>query len=512
MNKLLLTIFVALLGSSFANAQANSFVGKFSNVTITDVEPVTGGYILLGHSSGLGQWVRTDTAGGVLSSKSYPIGFSDARFLPDKGFITIFKNTDSTFSVMKIDSSGNEVWINLYKLPSGETIIINLNISLNNNPAGYWITGGMHKSDYHGFMIQADTMGNILQSKMVSGDTTVFGEYYEGIGPVLQGSDRSYYFSINANFFEEGTNMGMVKTDSALDIKWCKDLRVDLPSSKGIVMVGNKIIIASAAYDYTYYFSYAAIIEIDAAGNQINSAGLNINVSPFNGLCLTKDSGIIASGSYLVRTEFVSFALKLNSLWQIDWAMVYPKNVSMNGDNIYSVREANPGYIMGGNWLIKTDKAGKTTCDDSAITIAIAHTGGTYDKGVYFYPLTIGKSAGSIAVTNISDTINYICGPLGINEPAQANATMQLFPNPNNGVFQLEINNYPNGSLRDELGENKTVEIYNILGEKVYSETLNTKHSTLNIDLSSQSNGIYLCRVISERGELAGEGKFIIKK
>ncbi|HXB10444.1 MAG TPA: T9SS type A sorting domain-containing protein [Bacteroidia bacterium] len=505
MNKLLLTIFIALLGSAIAHAQSNSFVGKFPNVTVKDVEPVTGGYMLLGQSSGQGQWARTDTAGVVLSSKSYPISFSDVRFLPDKGFITIFQNTDSTFSVMKIDSSGKEVWINLYKLPTGEVIAMNnLSISIDKYPAGYWITGGMYKSTYHGFMIQADSLGNIMQSRMVSGDTNISGEFYGGIGNVLQGGDRSYYFSINANFFEEGTNMAMVKTDSALHIKWCKDLAVDLPGSNGIVMDGNKIIVASAAYDNTYHLTYAAVIEIDTSGNQINSVGLNAEVDPFNALCITRDSGIIIASNTRVpgRVGPVSFALKLNSLWQEDWEMVYPKNESEFGDNICCVRQANPGYIMGGNWLIKTDNSGSTTCDDSALSITIAHTSGINNRGVYFYPLTIAKSVGSITVTNISDTINYVCGPLGINEPTQTKEIIKLFPNPNNGVFQLGISNY-------ELGKNTVVEIYNMLGEKVYSKQGTINNEKLTIQMQENPAGIYLYRVLSENGNLVGEGKFI---
>jgi hypothetical protein len=55
------------------------------------------------------------------------------------------------------------------------------------------------------------------------------------------------------------------------------------------------------------------------------------------------------------------------------------------------------------------------------------------------------------------------------------------------------------------------VEVYDILGEKVYSQ-FNNQQTTFNIDLSNQPNGVYFYRVISEDGNLFGEGKLIIQK
>jgi hypothetical protein len=78
-----------------------------------------------------------------------------------------------------------------------------------------------------------------------------------------------------------------------------------------------------------------------------------------------------------------------------------------------------------------------------------------------------------------------------------------LYPNPNNGKFTLSITNY-------ELGITN-IEVYNILGEKVYSQ-FNIQNPTFNIDLSANPNGIYLYRVISEDGSLIGGGKVIIQK
>ncbi len=92
-----------------------------------------------------------------------------------------------------------------------------------------------------------------------------------------------------------------------------------------------------------------------------------------------------------------------------------------------------------------------------------------------------------------------------------------LYPNPNNGVFQLGIRNL-------ELRGDGIVEIYNIIGEKIYSKQLSivnggaltsspnnnaTSNCPLSIDISSNPAGIYLYRVLSANNELIGQGKFI---
>jgi hypothetical protein len=90
----------------------------------------------------------------------------------------------------------------------------------------------------------------------------------------------------------------------------------------------------------------------------------------------------------------------------------------------------------------------------------------------------------------------------GINDIAAGSGGISVYPNPNTGVFTMELS----------VGSGQsTVEIYNILGEKIMNEQL-TKASN-QIDLSSQPSGIYLYRVIkTENGNLVGEGKVVIQK
>ncbi len=74
------------------------------------------------------------------------------------------------------------------------------------------------------------------------------------------------------------------------------------------------------------------------------------------------------------------------------------------------------------------------------------------------------------------------------------NSDVIIYPNPNDGVFNLKINQF----------ENLKIEIINIMGEKVYFQKLTTNNeqrTTINYQLSTNlASGIYLLKIISEKG------------
>ncbi|MGZ6539536.1 MAG: T9SS type A sorting domain-containing protein, partial [Bacteroidia bacterium] len=59
---------------------------------------------------------------------------------------------------------------------------------------------------------------------------------------------------------------------------------------------------------------------------------------------------------------------------------------------------------------------------------------------------------------------------------------VKIYPNPNNGEFNLTISQFDNSFVYK-------VEIYNVLGEKVYNERINSTNSAFNI--SDLSKGVY---------------------
>jgi hypothetical protein len=98
----------------------------------------------------------------------------------------------------------------------------------------------------------------------------------------------------------------------------------------------------------------------------------------------------------------------------------------------------------------------------------------------------------------------YINTETGIENISADGGRVSVYPNPNNGVLTIELAN------NQELIADCHAEIYNMLGEQVYIGKLNAKSTQ--VDLSANSAGIYLYRVITDSGDLVGEGKFIIQK
>ena len=100
---------------------------------------------------------------------------------------------------------------------------------------------------------------------------------------------------------------------------------------------------------------------------------------------------------------------------------------------------------------------------------------------------------------SICVVIKTTAGIAGISDNS---AQIVVYPNPNNGQFTIE----------SSIGGASSVEIYNLLGEKVFTRNLSTTKGTNTINVGNQPNGVYLYRIISDNGSLLGEGRISIQK
>ncbi len=80
-----------------------------------------------------------------------------------------------------------------------------------------------------------------------------------------------------------------------------------------------------------------------------------------------------------------------------------------------------------------------------------------------------------------------------------AATSILVYPNPSSGIFKMELSGIIN---------EPSVEVYNVLGEKVFSQ-FPIDNPKFSIDLSNQTSGVYFYRVLTKNVSLVGEGKII---
>ena len=90
---------------------------------------------------------------------------------------------------------------------------------------------------------------------------------------------------------------------------------------------------------------------------------------------------------------------------------------------------------------------------------------------------------------------------VGINDKISDHANFKLYPNPNNGRFIIEF---------DDKTINKiNLEIYSLLGEKIFEKSDLNPQSSNEIDLSDSPKGVYMVRILD--GEKIYSEKIVIQ-
>lgn len=118
-------------------------------------------------------------------------------------------------------------------------------------------------------------------------------------------------------------------------------------------------------------------------------------------------------------------------------------------------------------------------------TYAIKSDNTIWSWGSNFYgQLGTGNNTTSNVMVQTTNTCSVVAG---INEAINGNSVM-VYPNPSNGVFLFNINNADS--------KNALLEIYNLLGEKVYSTR--EVESQLQINLSEYPKGLYFVKLFSQ--------------
>ncbi len=90
--------------------------------------------------------------------------------------------------------------------------------------------------------------------------------------------------------------------------------------------------------------------------------------------------------------------------------------------------------------------------------------------------------------------------PTGISQPATALENVSVYPNPSNGIFNVQSS---------AVSQKSSAEIFDLLGNKVYQSFL-ISNSQFLINLGNQPDGIYIYRILNESGDLIAKGRLAV--
>jgi len=347
--------------------------------------------------------------------------------------------------------------------------IFNFNYTNGKSPNGSLI---IYKNVLYG---TTDSGGTNGQGNIFSIDTngTHFRDMYNFNG--TSGSYPMGSLTMVRNKLYGMTNTGGAHTDGvifSIDTNGAayKDM-FDFTSGIGTLPYGSLVAGGNALFGMTYYnglHNQGVLFSIDTNGSGYK---ILVNFSGPNGS--DPEGSLIVSGNRL-------------------YGMTSEGGINASG-NVFSVKTNGTGFVK----MFDFDNInggypkGDLVLDGNSL-LGMTMNGGANSSGVVFKIDT--------------NAVSY----LAVNSLMTNSEELRVYPNPNNGRFTIEVNS-------EKLKVNSVAEIYNSLGQKVYSspfipDSYRDHHSSFIIDVSGQPAGIYLYRVITEMGDLISSGKVVVEK
>jgi hypothetical protein len=376
---------------------------------------------------------------------------------------------------------------------------------------GYTSSFGPGQSNF--YLIKLDISGNLKWAKAIGG--SIFDAAYalaqttDG-GYVLTGFTTSFGDTVYGDIY-------VVKVDSAGNFKWGRSV------GGGSYEVGSGIAATKdggcIATGYTNSYGAGAsdvyIIKLDSVGNVKWTKVIGGKNDDYgNSIVQTADGGYAVSGltsSFNDTINSDAYLVKLDAGGNVKWTKTYGGNENDESNSL--VQTFDWGYALAGEtnsfgagnfdmYLVKTDSNGGSCSSHSAggavTSGGMVDSGGVVVNGGAITSVDSGRVSNGGIYTNVCSVIT------SVNDITPEENGIEVYPNPSNGVFIFQANS-------QWLLANSKVEVYNVLGEKVYAQSFNIQNSEFKIDLIGQPNGIYIYKVVDKSGTIIARGKLVVE-
>ncbi|MFH1322201.1 MAG: SBBP repeat-containing protein [Bacteroidota bacterium] len=466
-------------------------------------------YILKYDSAGNEKWAKN--AGGNMEDEGFGIITDPSGYIYVTGnfhsasitfdTITLTSYGDRDMFIVKYDSSGSVVWAKNAGgngQDRGEEVAIDK--SGNVIIAGWFFSVDMvlasdtmiNYGERDIFVAKYDSSGNIIWGKTAGGSLMDIGNSItvDTSGNIYVGG---YYYTTNLTFGTNITNNNGDRDYFLAKISECS-LVVSL-NDVSFCEGDSNIIDAGAGSGYSYLWS---------TGDSTQT--ITVTVSGTYTLTVTDGNGCQGSGSvnvtvnptYSTNTSDTTIcdndSILIFGIYQTTAGTYYDSLSTVNGcDSIIAttltINPLPPKPMINQNG------------NDLASSLA------NYYQWYYYDTLLVGETLQyytatqsgfySVMVTDANGCSSTSDPPYGVTissiEDIAAISSFNVYPNPNTGMFTIELNIIETENIR--------IEIINILGQEIYTETLyNIKGNyKKKIDLKPNAAGIYNLQLINDK-------------
>ena len=423
--------------------------------SLSIIETQDGGYLFAGHTDGVnGYVVKLDASGNVQWEKKEPDTLYRGLKELANGDIALVGNAYSFGSgtgtgaalLVRVSSSGTMLWskgfggsdqeqmYNVLELVNGDLLIV-----------GGTSSYGLGVGD--AFIVKTTNSGNLIWSKNYGGPGNE--SYYSA---KLLNDGNIVVVGMTTSYGAGNDDILLSKIDTSGVVLWTKIYggtnidrgeQVEENEDGELILVGYSNSVGSGDYD-------KVLLNIDNTGvvNWIKAYGYLVEdeVDRWgNPMVLSQDSGVVMVGG--------------------------TKSFGFGDENIY---------------VVKTNSCGETFCYENDVIFSVSTP--SINSGS---PNASTSNSGSFSsvvssVAAISFTTTVLCDSnlVGINNTLNQLINILVAPNPNNGQFNVVINN----------NEVALIEVYDVMGKQVFVQN-NVNANKTTIDLTDQSKGVYFVRV-----------------
>lgn len=455
--KILILVFF-LLATEVAKAQImfeRTYGGSADDGGSSVLQTDDGGYIVAAQTFSFGTGtsdiyiIKTDAYGNELWTKTYGGNAWDApndiKKTHDNCYVIVGKTSSygagaSDAFLMKIDSNGDSLWFKTY--------------------------GGIEDDGANSIDICADS------------------------GFIICGSTCSYSNVFSAVY--------LIKTNSNGDTLWTSTYEEkDYNNASSIITTHDGgFLLAGIAETGGAPGADGLVIRTNSNGDTLWMkiyGGLSYDI--FTSVCEDNNGNFLLCGTTynLASGSYDAYILKINSNGQELWSKTYggfdvdnAGSIKYTNDNAFIIAGSTESYGVGGKdvLFLKIDQNGDTlwsktfggTSDDVAGCVRQ-----TNDNGFIVSGYTKSCSANSDVYLIKTDASGFS----GFEKVISVKETLNVFPNPSNGMFNVNI--------PENLKSNPQIEVYNMQGQRVFeNQYYGISSEIIEVDIRNYPKGTYV--------------------